>query len=233
MENSIDVLGKFLIKYDDCKIISKFINDSQADLHIELLKTLERLNVPNLYCYMFHRFSDLTAFPELMDQLNNMKLKGAIKHIGVSIYSDIEFEEAIKNHDVDIVQTPYNLLDNENYRGDLIARAKQNNKIVHARSVFLQGLFFKKEMPENLTPLEKYIQKLREISEQHSIRMNAFALSYAFANKNIDGVIVGIDSLSQLKENLSTIKSDFNQEVLNKVKTIEVERRDLLNPTNW
>ena len=53
--------------------------------------------------------------------------------------------ESLINEDlITVVQLPFNLLDNFSVRGDLINKLKEKGKIIHTRSAFLQGLFFKK-----------------------------------------------------------------------------------------
>lgn len=61
------------------------------------------------------------------------------------------------------------------------------------------------------------------------------ALNYVLKNKNIDKVLIGVDSLHQLQNNLTILNSiqkdnlNFSDEI-DKIKVKEVE---LLNPVNW
>jgi hypothetical protein len=58
-----------------------------------------------------------------------------------------------------------------NLRGELIIKAKSNNKIIHTRSTFLQGLFFmKKDNPNDIrVKLEKELDFIEDISIKSSI----------------------------------------------------------------
>ena len=63
-----------------------------------------------------------------------------IKKIGISIYSYENILKLYKLIKFDVIQAPINIFDN---RCDKFGKFILNNNIeVHARSVFLQGLFF-------------------------------------------------------------------------------------------
>ena len=82
---------------------------------------------------------------------------------------------------------------------------KEKGKIVHTRSAFLQGLFFKK-ITDNLLivqALKPHLKTLNKIAKKQGCSMEALALSYCVKQKNIDNVIIGVDSISQLNANIT------------------------------
>ena len=83
--------------------------------------------------------------------LNDLKKDGLVKKIGVSIYSPKELENITKYINLDIVQTPFNLIDRIQDTGWLLSLNKMGVEI-HVRSIFLQGLLLMKEqnIPKNL-----------------------------------------------------------------------------------
>ena len=111
----------------------------------------------------------------------------------------------------------------------------ERGKILHSRSVFLQGLFYKDfdEYPDNLRQLLPYTKKLREISTECNIQLSQLALNYALQEADINTVIIGVDSLDQLKENVENCKKTIPPTVIDKINTIDVKEINLLYPKNW
>ena len=108
-------------------------------------------------------------------QIKVIKKKKYHQKIGVSIYTNQEFENALNYDLIDLIQIPFNLLDNFNNKGDLIKKAKSKNIEIHARSVFLQGLFFKdhKSLKNSMKSITPYLKKLLAfvINIQKKLRM--------------------------------------------------------------
>ena len=52
----------------------------------------------------------------------------------------------------------------------------------------------------------KKIEKINKISEKIGIKLSQLAILWCLKNKNVSTVILGASKLSQLKENLNSIK---------------------------
>jgi aryl-alcohol dehydrogenase-like predicted oxidoreductase len=63
--------------------------------------------------------------------------------------------------------------------------------------------------------------------------MEALALSYCIKQNNIDNVIIGVDSISQLNANIKAASYEVNEEAFECINNIDVENLDLLNPSLW
>jgi aryl-alcohol dehydrogenase-like predicted oxidoreductase len=146
-----------------------------------------------------------------------------------------KMNEAIDDINIDIIQIPFNLFDNLNLRGELIKKAKSKNKIIHTRSAFLQGLFFmKKNNPNSIRiKLENELNIVEKISRKSSIPIGSIALNYCLVQKNIDGVLIGVDSLEQLKENIDFAKNKIPNKYLDEINAITINNIELLNPSTW
>jgi aryl-alcohol dehydrogenase-like predicted oxidoreductase len=136
---------------------------------------------------------------------------------------------------VDVIQFPFNVLDNRGQRGALMQRAKERLKELHARSVYLQGLFFQSpdEVPPKLLPLVPFLRLIRDLAHEFAISTHALALNYVLHNPLLDGVLFGVETLGQLKENLDAIMTVFPEDVTRRIEEIRVEEIDLLNPVHW
>ncbi len=237
--NAIDLIGDYHRETGQLfDIITKFKIDKNEKINLteKIGSSLTRLGVDSFWGYLYHSFNDYKNHPEALEELITARENGKIKHIGVSIYNNDELLLAAEDSHIDIIQLPYNLLDNDKQRGNLLAIAKANNKIIHTRSAFLQGLFFKdtNTFPEKLSPLISDVENIKQLTEQHKIDIATLALKYATSNHNIDNVLIGVDSPEQLATNIQAVSSNkLCTELTRKIDSIAVSDIALLNPSNW
>ena len=199
-----------------------------------MYNNLKILDVDKLYCYMFHSFDDFNKyFEKYRKDLLTLKRDGIINNIGVSLYSNDELESVLKFNEITLVQLPFNLLDNNNKRGNIIKKAKAKGIEIHTRSAFLQGLFFKDiaSIEGELSVLKKYLVKLQGIIDTTEI--NNLALNYVYSNPNIDAVLIGVDSVNQLNKNISCVETNKYKNAFCDINLINVEEENMLNPSNW
>lgn len=233
--NAIDLIGEYhKISNYKFKIISKFKSNQIGELKSDFKKNLETLGIDTFECMMLHNSKDLEN-DLLMPILQNLKNEKLICKIGVSIYHNTDIKsENFKL--IDIVQSPYNLLDNVNLRNNYFEILKQNSIEIHTRSAFLQGLFFlikEHKLPPLLQPLEKYLSKIDNILNHNNISIESLALNYCLSNSNISKVVFGVNSLNELNRNLALINSTISQTVIEEINHIFVSETYLLNPSNW
>ena len=236
--NAHQVIGDFHKKNSayKFKIITKFPNDVQFN-NIEA-KVLEYLDVLNLKCIdvlMFHSFESFVNNQQAIDLLIELKIKGYINHIGVSIYTNDQIEYLIEEDSISVVQLPFNLLDNISVRGKFLEQLKTKGKIIHTRSAFLQGLFFKNINDKNIIIESLYseLEILNQLTAKLNCSMEELALSYCIHQKNIDSVIIGVDSLDQLNSNLKASTYLIGNNSIKIIDKIKVQNLNLLNPSLW
>ena len=218
------------------KIITKFPHHIKHNLiKSKVIEYLDLMNVNALDVMMFHSYDSFQSNYNSLNTLNELKSDGLIKNIGVSVYTNAQLESLLNKDLITVVQLPFNLLDNFNVRGDLINKLKEKGKIIHTRSAFLQGLFFKKSSDDMsiVKSLKSQLQILKEITKKQACSMEELALGYCISQKNIDKVIIGVDSISQLNDNIKASSYEVNEEAINCINSIDVENLDLLNPSLW
>ena len=219
-------------------VITKF-NSKAKEFSLSIIDrvydNLKILDVDKLYCYMFHSFDDFeNYFKKYRKDLLLLKKHGIIDNIGVSVYTNNELKSVLKFDEISLVQLPFNLLDNDNKRGSILKKAKVKGIEIHTRSVFLQGLFFKKtsELGDRIKPLEPYLRSLNDLCDK-DYKINDLALNYVCNKKNIDRVLIGVDNVYQLKANIVSEKRNIQKEIFKKIEAIDVKEIELLNPSNW
>ncbi|NNE32360.1 MAG: aldo/keto reductase [Winogradskyella sp.] len=238
--NSIDVIGAYHNAYPNKRfdIISKLsplVDVAKIDLRSHVDKSLNILSIKQLYAYMFHSYNSLKSKPSLFNEFIELKNKGIVKNIGISVYTNDEIEDIIENFDeFDFIQIPFNLLDNSKRRKTLVEKAKQKDIDTHTRSTFLQGLFFKndQELQSKLLPLKPYLSRLNSIANRWQIPIADLAIQYVLQKEYIKNVLIGVETRAQLESNLVICKK-YRALDWTEVDEIDVKELDLLNPANW
>jgi len=233
--DSIQVIGAYLKSRPQFKfkIISKFINDGKP-LEKKLTNTLNDVFTDKLYGYMYHRFDDYRA-RIYREELLQLKAENKIDKIGASVYSVEELEMVVGDKDITLIQLPLNPFDTSSDKLRLLKEAKSLGKEIHVRSVFLQGLFFKKpdDLSGNLVELRKPLQAFHEILKKRKLNVRQACLNYALHQSCVNNVIVGVDTREQLVENVEAVLETFPAEVIQELSSVEVSNPSLLNPSNW
>ena len=236
--NSHEIIGNYHENSSNkFKVTTKYSSarlDLPKNISERINHHLKILNISNLYCYMFHNYDDFKNYFNLF-KLELLKLKsiGIIKKIGVSLHNNHHINDVLKNKEIDLIQLPYNLFDNKSKREKVFLKAKKNGVEIHTRSTFLQGLFFKDlaTIGGKIAVLKKYLLELQRLSNKNEI--NSLALNYVCSNANIDGILLGVDNLSQLKKNLTSINDNKFEDIIENIDSINVKEENLLNPANW
>lgn len=233
--DSIQVIGAYMASRKSRKfsVISKFLYEN-VSLSEKCRAALNNLSVDHLYGYMYHRFGDYVSEKYRSDLLR-LKAEKKIERIGVSVYSLTELKAVISDTAVDIIQVPFNPFDSDGEKILLLKDAKSRGKEIHARSIFLQGLFFKEpsELTGNLMVMAAPLQRLKDIIKNSRFNITEVCLNYALHQDFIDYVIIGVETPKQLSENLSALMVEFPQGLSDSLREFSIEDKALLNPSNW
>ncbi|WP_182958142.1 aldo/keto reductase [Pedobacter gandavensis] len=235
--NAHGVIGQFHQRYPDKKfeVITKLPHQLAGDLGMKIDDYIKELAVSCLHGLLFHSYQTYKDNLGLIKVLNEYKTNNKVKHLGVSVYTNEQFADVIEDDNIDIIQLPFNLFDNYNLRGQLLEKAKERGKIIHTRSAFLQGLFFTSIEKDNkiIKALIKELGYIQELSKVSGIPLNKMALNYCLQQNHIDAVLIGVDNISQLKQNLNDGDGSLSKNQLEMINKIEVKDVELLNPALW
>lgn len=199
----------------------------------ETKKILKNLKVDYLEALLLHRPNQLLSplGGEIYSALEDLKDGGYIKKHGISSYGTEEISQCHKSYNLDIFQSPLNLLDRNLIESGTAADLKKSAKIIQARSIFLQGLLIlsshqKSKKFQRWSPLWDQLQKW--LNKKNISPIQA-CISYVYSLSEIDTVIIGVLNYTQLKEILeSIITAEFN------FPAFSIDEKDLLiNPSNW
>ena len=232
---SHEIIGNFHRDFKfNFKINTKFTSD-ENEIFIDKVKhSCDILKVEKLNTCFYHSYKDYYN-GNLKSYFSKLMELQLINEVGVSIYTNEELEVVINDPLIHIIQLPFNLFDNFNQRGDLILKAKEKGKTIQVRSVFLQGLFFlnPKLLNGNLAELANELKLLNNIVSDFNISISDLCLQYVLNYKEIDQIIIGVDSIEQLISNSNTFQGNINSEIIDRVNSIYIKNNSLLYPYNW
>lgn len=237
--NAEHVLGHILQKepWEGLKIVSKIPPqaESEADLEAAFRKSLSDLGQTRIYGLLFHNVMTFFQNPNLWPTLERFRAEGWVEKVGFSLYSLTDFE---KVQDMGafptLVQVPYNVFD-QRFR-EAFFEMKNRGIEVHARSVFLQGLFFLENgsLPDRFRKVQSKLQKIRALSFENEIPLSALLLNFALHHPAIEKVVIGVESLKNLEENLAAQKHFHStMAIMPDLYDLAVADETVINPTHW
>jgi hypothetical protein len=233
------VLGE--IGVANFKITSKlpqFPNNERVDSWIERLveSSLNRLKLNQLDSLLLHRSNDLLSDygEDAIETLNRLKQSGLIANFGISIYSVSEIEECLSRYDFDTVQAPLNLIDRSLIQSGWMDKLKQKKIQIHTRSVFLQGLLLMdpSTRPKKFNKWNKIWEVWDGYIQNSKSKRLDVCLNFIKTIDGIDRVIVGVDSLTHIKEIFTSYISPNKLEISELI-YMNSEDTDLINPSHW
>ena len=183
------------------KVYSKFTKKNFD----QIFKHFKLYNIKP-YCLTFHKFEDYLDKKFRTKVINKAK-KNNIHKIGVSIYSSDQYSK-IEN-DVKIIQLPISIIDQYFIDNNFIQKIKKRKIEIHARSVFFRGLLASdlKTIKKKYPYISSHINLLSEFARKSKLKMHELSLVWINSLKDIDKIILGVDSLAQLKRNLELLNT--------------------------
>ena len=209
-----EVIGRALTELklsDKMQIISKVdkvylhnFTSAEAEKFItgSVENSLRRLRIDRLAVCLVHVEADL----RYLDVLQRLEQRNLIGGTGISLDTNTHCNEVIA-HKLKYIQLPCNIFDRR--FNDFFAKVADNTNIF-ARSAYLQGLLLMPE--EKIKPALSCIipirRRIETLAKEAGLNMSELCLRFVLTNPLISSVLVGVDSVEQLKENLALIEKD-------------------------
>ena len=197
-------------------------------------KSLHALGVERVHGLLIHDCNDLFSKSgnTIVSFLHKLKSLNKATKIGVSAYNSHQIDRVTRLFKPDIIQLPFNVLDQRLLRDGTLSFLKTLGIEVHARSAFLQGLLLMKaqDIPSYFSPWKGKILAWHDLCRGIDLNPKHLALDFVASNGLIDHVIVGVENLSQLIELSYLRPTRYNMDSLS---TYAVADEKLLNPSLW
>lgn len=180
-----------------------------AAVDASIAQSCAALRKDSLDCLLLHRAAHLTAFDgAIWQRLVEFIHTGVIRRLGISVQTPAEAAAALECPAVQHIQMPFNLLDWRWREAGIVAvlRARRD-VVVHARSVFLQGLLAADD--PGVWPAIAGVDPAKVIAEIADLARDMerdgaadLCLAYARGQDFIGGVVIGLETEAQLDRNL-------------------------------
>lgn len=201
-----------------------------------VINSMKRLGCSKIPICLYHHPQN--AFNDfVINSLNKLKEEGLVESIGLSTYTPDDVHKFLKIKEFDAIQIPINLFDLRLLNNGLIQELSKANKIVFARSIFLQGLFFlnPNKLPTHMSLSRKYLEELHNISNEYEISIPRLALTFARDIQGIDSLVIGVDDVIQLEMNLGILDSPpLSNKIIQRIyNTFNDIPEKIINPNTW
>ncbi len=241
---SEQVLGRIISELnvaDQVVVVSK--NRPISDLDVpagqvpefiesSLVQSLENLRMESLPVFLFHRDRDLPW----MEALHTMKERGLVGRVGISVDTAEGAEQAVGNGLVEAIQLPHNLFDRR-FSRTVFEKLHERKIKLFVRSTFLQGLLLMPEerIPAHLGAILPVRRKLERLAAEAGISMVELCLRYGLSFPAITSVLIGVDSVEQLRENAAMARrGPLEESLLNKIdECVPKFPESVVRPSLW
>jgi aryl-alcohol dehydrogenase-like predicted oxidoreductase len=233
--DSEKIIGKSKLRR--LNIVTKFkLPNKKVDIKYWVEKniqsSLKRLNNNKIYGLLVHDINDLLKKNGryYLNCLLNLKKRGIVKNLGLSVYSPEDLSIIWKFWKPDIVQVPFNVLDNRFLVSNWFTKLKKNKTKIFVRSCFLQGLLISNyKSIKKLKKNKKILDKFTTWCLDNNISRIKASLHFVKKYKLIDYLIIGFNSYDQLKE----IIKIFNQRTVEIPTLFSCNKLSLIDPRRW
>lgn len=195
--------------------------------------SLSRLGVTKVYGLLLHRSEQLLGSNgvALYQSLQALKDNGQVQKVGISIYTPTELDALIPRYRFDLIQAPFNLVDQRLCRTGWMRRLKDEDVEIHTRSAFLQGLLLmsQADMPDKFSPWSDLWHTWHQWILEKKVSAVQACLAFPLTYPEIDRVVVGADNVSQLTQIVSAANISLQADL----PEIHCDDESLINPANW
>ena len=176
-----------------------------------LRESMAALQTDYVDVFMLHQTDpELVANETVARIFSDLKRAGTIRATGVSTYSVADSQTAIESGTWDVVQLPFNLMDQR--QAVLFERAQARGVGIVVRSVLMKGLLSGRG--ENLHPALRDVEahlatSYRDLFTTDCPDLATFATKFALSYPQVASVLVGMDKLTYLYQAIATADGNY------------------------
>jgi aryl-alcohol dehydrogenase-like predicted oxidoreductase len=221
------------------RIVSKLaaVPESTADaaawVRASIAHSLQLLRIPTLYGLLLHQPQQLGSAVghALYRALLEAKDRGEVEKIGVSIYAPEDLDAIWPQYKFDLVQGPLNVFDRRLSSTGWLSKLKSAGVEVHIRSIFLQGLLLMEpaRRPAWFNTWEHLWRPWDRWLEEQSLTPLQACMGFGISQPDVDGIVVGVDSLLHLQG----ILQSANRDPIPPPEDLHTDDLELINPSRW
>lgn len=210
------------------------ISDIEVNQLEETFKqSLDLLSCKKIYGLLIHHTEDVLVpgGDKLLAVMTQLKEKGVVEKIGVSVYDSVQVDAVLKKFKPDLIQLPLNVLDQRMLTSGHLELLKNEGVEIHARSVFLQGLLLMplSNIPAYFEPVRPLLTRWHAAAHAQGLTANQAALVFVKNIPYVDTVLVGLDNLAQFRSCINDFTIDTNFDAIG----LACNDPIFVNPSLW
>ena len=231
-DKHFDICTKFKITQETSKDIYKSLKDFAT-------LSAKKLSIDKIPFFLSHTEANFFDYGDrLVEALNELKKDGIIVSAGISVSRKDCLDRIIESGGFDAVQLPLNLLDNKELRDGTVKKMSDAGIAVFVRSVYLQGLFFRKQedlLNSNLSMAAPLVNRIKEIAEDEGLSVAQLAMSFIRDAEGVVSLVVGSETQEQVKENLKMFDTPILSQKVREMILAEFRNVDpfVISPWEW
>jgi len=238
------VLGRTLPPGHGFQLISKlpsqnqpyFTADDWLSWEQAFQRTLVRLGQPALDGLLLHNAADLRkpGGEYLRAWLISLRERCLVRRLGVSIYGPADLD-GVPPDLLDLVQLPLSLYDQRLLADGTIARLRDQDCALHARSLYLQGLLLSPSAswPSWVDPTDReHHAKLEKLAADRGCTLLDAALGFARAQEDLEAVVLGLCSRRELEQLLRAWHNASPWDS-SEWRQWSLDKSEILDPRRW
>lgn len=170
---------------------------------------------------------------DFVKSFDDMKRKGLAKFLGISVYTVQESLEAINSGVWDVIQLPFNLMDQR--QSEVFELAYQKGVGIVVRSVLFKGILAdnRRALHSALKAIEEHCQLYRKLLDDTQ-SLSELATKFVLSHKGISSVLVGIDKFEYLEQALKVVGGKcLSESILSQAKQMSYPDPEFLDLQKW
>lgn len=200
-----------------------------------LAESLNALQTDFVDVFMLHRVNkEILKNEAIKETFLKLKEQGAIRATGVSTYTLEESKLAIDSGVWDVIQIPFNLMDQS--QGEIFKLAQNKGVGLIVRSVLFKGILTDKgrNLHAALNSVEQHVKLYDVLLNKTNTDLATMATKFALSHQQISSVLIGIDKPHYLKNALSLADGHYlESKQLQLAKELQYPNPEFLDLVKW
>lgn len=202
-----------------------------------IARSLARLQIRRLDAVLVHDAIDLLGAngPSLWTALERARDEGLCDRIGVSVYRADEIAAIIAKFPIDIVQMPYNILDQRLVGAGLFDRLAGDGVAIHVRSLFMQGLLLAdpSTLHSRFLPVADAVKELRAWAADRGLSPLQAILSDVARHPGVECCLIGVHRRAELDAILYAAEGPNAEAPTDTFEPSMPLPEEILDPSRW
>ena len=207
-----------------------------------LSESLSALDSDYIDVYMIHdAHLDILGNHQIAALFSEYRTKGLVRAIGVSTYKPEETRKAIESGTWDVIQLPFNLMNQG--QAQFLPLARQREIAMVVRSVLLKGILTDRGRNlyeklgfchPKLKVVEEHREKYDQLLSEAVPRLSDLAIKFVLSHSDVSSVLIGTGRIGHLREALSAADGNYlDEKALARARELAYPEPDFLDLGMW